>query len=89
MPPSLTLNQQVNVVSGKHNGKSGKVVFYRPEGDGGRLTLLLPNNEEIYVDKEDIDFKFEYVEMLLMMEAEERAYVQELNRAYKAGETHS
>lgn len=75
MPPSLELNQQVNVISGKHNGKSGKVVFYRPEGDGGRLTLLLPSNEEIYVDKDDIDFKFEWVEIVVMMEAEERAFV--------------
>lgn len=51
--------------------------------------MLLPDGKTIYVDKDDIDFKFEAVEIVLMMEAEERAYVQELSRAYKAGETHS
>lgn len=68
---------------------TGQVVFYRTEGDGGRLTLLLPEGKTIYVDKDDIDFKFEAVEIVLMMEAEERAYVQELSRAMRDGECHS
>ncbi len=87
--PSLVLNQQVKVVQGKHKGKAGQVVFYRPEGDGGRLTLILPDGKTVYVDKDDIDFKFEWVEVILMMEGEERAYVQELSRAIRNGECHS
>jgi len=83
------LNQQVKVVKGKHKGKKGKVFFYHPEGDGGRITLLLDNGSYIFVDKDEIDFKFEWAEVILMMEGEERAYVQEMARAYRDDETYS
>jgi len=78
----------VKVLKGEHAGKTGQVVFYRPEGDGGRLTLLY-NDKEIYVDEKDIDFKFDSVEIVLMMEDEERAYVLELSRRMRDGECHS
>ncbi len=71
------LNQQVKVVQGKYTGKGGSVIFYRKEGkDGGRITLL-SDGQEIYVDQDDIDFKFEAVDILLMLEADERAEVQQ------------
>lgn len=73
MPPSLELNQEVKVVRGKHRGKKGKVSFYRTEGDGGRITLIRPDGSYIYVDQEDIDFKFECVSIVVMMDEEERA----------------
>jgi hypothetical protein len=84
------LNQQVKVVKGKHKGKKGEVFFYHPEGDGGRITLLLDNGSYIFVDKDEIDFKFEGVYIDVMMdEEEERAYLKEIARAYRDGETTS
>jgi ribosomal protein S4E len=79
----------VKVVQGEHKGETGQVVFYRTEGDGGRLTLLLADGKTIYVSHDEIDFKFEAFEITLGMEAEERAYVQELSRQMRDGECHS
>ena len=62
----------MNVVEGQHKGKTGKVSFYRTEGDGGRLTLLLSDGTSIYVDKDEIDFKFTCIAIEVMMDTEER-----------------
>lgn len=84
-PPNLELHQIVKVIKGKHKGKSGKVYYYQP----GRITLNLDDGTTVYVDKEDINFKFESVSINLMMDEEERAYLKELARAYRDGECHS
>lgn len=89
MPPALSLNQSVKVIKGKHKGKEGKVYFYRPEGDGGRITLLLADGNSIYVDKEDIDFKFEYVFIDVMMEPEERTAFKQYIKEIKEGDYYS
>lgn len=79
-PPSLGVNQLVKVIAGKHQGSEGRAQFYRTEGNGGRIKLRLEDGKEIYVDKEEIDLKFDYVESDLMMEEEEReAYYQYIN----------
>lgn len=72
-PPSLELNQEVKVVRGKYRGKKGKVFFYRTEGDGGRITLICDDGSYIYVDKEDINFKFDTICITVMMDEDERA----------------
>lgn len=69
----MELNQPVNVVKGKHTGTKGNVCFYRTEGDGGRITLLSADGSHIYVDKDEIDFKFDSVSITLMMTDDERA----------------
>ena len=89
MSPSLALNQQVKVVKGKHKGKTGNVTFYQIEGDGGRITLLLSDGKTIYVDKDEIDFKFEWVYIDVMVGEAERAYIKELARCMRDGECHS
>lgn len=83
--PALKLNQSVKVIQGKHQGKEGKVSYYHPEGTGGRITLLLSDGSLIYVDKEDVDFKFEWVEIVAMMDEEQRAEFNEVVRRYKEG----
>ncbi len=70
--PALKLHQEVKVVRGKHKGKQGKVHFYRTEGDGGRITIIT-DTDTIYVDQEDIDFKFKAIEIIVMMDDDTRA----------------
>src|SRR5262249_10334775 len=84
-PPSLELNQEVKVVRGKNRGKKGRVIFYRTEGDGGRLTLSLDNGQIIYVDKDDIDFQFDCISIVVMMDDEERAAFQQRVKEIKEG----
>lgn len=75
--PSLELNQQVKVIKGKHKGKKGNVIFYQTEGIGGRITLQLDNSKSIYVNNDEIDFKFEAISILLMCSEDERAEIQQ------------
>lgn len=84
MEPSLKFNQLVNVVEGKHKGAKGNVYFYRTEGDGGRITLLLADGSYIYVDKDDIDFKFEMIDITAMMDDEEREEFAERIKIYNS-----
>ena len=79
----------MKVTKCKHRGKTGKVDFYRPEGDGGRITLLLADGSSIYVDQEDIDFKFEDVFIDVMMEAEKRAAFKQYIKEIKEGDYYS
>lgn len=81
MPPSLELNQQLKVARGKHQSKEGKAVYYH----GNIITLLLPDGSEIYVDQDDIDFKFDAVAVTLMMDEDERAEFEEVVKRYKEG----
>lgn len=83
--PSLEFNQPVKVVKGKHKGVKGNVYFYRTEGDGGRITLLLDDGSYIYVDKDDIDFKFEMVNITVMMDDEERVAFNQRVKEIKEG----
>lgn len=63
----------MKVKKGNHKGESGIVYFYRREGDHGRLTLITPSGKHIYVNSDEIDYKFTTVSIELMMDAEERA----------------
>lgn len=89
MPPSLSLNQSVKVTKGKYRGKTGKVYFYRQEGDSGRITLLLADGSSIYVDKEDIDFKFECIFIDVMIEPEERTNWKQYIKEIEEGDYYS
>lgn len=64
-------DDQIRTAVADHLG--APVSFYRTEGNGGRITLILPDGSYIYVDQEDIDFKFECVRITVMMDEEERA----------------
>ena len=72
--PSLEWKQIVNVVSGKHVGRSGKVERVRGEGEHGmRIELVDDAGDRFFVDKEEIDHKFEAVQVVLYMDDDERA----------------
>lgn len=71
--PSLRLNQEVNVISGPHAGKKGKAYAARDEGKSFRLTLFDDEGNFLYVNTEEIDFKFETVDIILVLPEDERA----------------
>ena len=83
--PNLELNQSVKVKKGEHKGKKGKVVFYRSEGNDGRLTLVCPDGSVIYVNGKDIDYKYETVNIKLMMTEEERIAFEVRIKEYEEG----
>jgi hypothetical protein len=83
--PCLKLNQPVKVIDGKHKGTEGNVYFYRTKGDGGRVTLLLKDGSYIYVDKDEIDYKFEMIEIIVMMDEEERTAFKQRIKDYEEG----
>lgn len=72
--PGLELHQVVNVVSGKHAGRSGKTERVYQEGEKGlRIELVDDKGDHFFVDKEDIDHQFEGVAVSLFMDTDERA----------------
>ncbi len=85
--PCLKLNQPVKVIDGKHKGTEGNVYFYRTEGDGGRVTLLLKDGSYIYVDKDDIDFKFGMIEIMVMMDDDTRVAFKQRIKEIEEGDS--
>jgi ribosomal protein S4E len=67
---NLKFKQLVNVINGKHIGKSGKVFHVY---NNGIIDLEMEDGKFIAVDKEDIDYKFESIDAKLFIPPEKHA----------------
>jgi hypothetical protein len=67
---NLEFKQLVNVINGRHAGKSGKAFHVY---SNGIIDLEMEDGKFISVDKEDIDYKFESTDIKLNLHPEEHA----------------
>lgn len=67
---NLEFKQFVNVINGRHAGKSG-LAFHLY--DNGIIALEMEDGKFISVDKEDIDYKFESTDIKLRIPEEQHA----------------
>lgn len=88
--PNLALNALVKVVGGKFAGCKGNVVFARSEKladnkNNVRLTIQC-EDKQIIVDMEDIEEKYETLDITLFMpEAERAAFEQRIKELQEFG----
>jgi hypothetical protein len=66
---SLKFNQLVHVIAGKHIGKSGRAYFVNNDN----VQLKMEDNSFIFVDREDMNYKWTFADVQLFMPEDERA----------------
>ena len=86
LPPNLQYLQEVTVTSGRHQGEKGKVHATKHEGNSLRIELRTDGGTIVFVDQDEIDFKFETVDAVLMMSEDEREeFLEKINYILSQG----
>lgn len=81
---ALEYNQVVNIVGGKHAGKSGNAVHCVFPNDRHIITVRLPEGDVTVMDDE-IDFKFNAIGVKLAIPEDEHPEFEQRIRDYEEG----